>query len=79
MKCGAAWRNSVWFTGGVSYEKTGNHCANAKGKDLPETRYKNVELKECMDACTNGAKCSAVEYYPKGWQGTRCFHINKGW
>jgi hypothetical protein len=67
MKCGAAWRNSVWFTGGVSYEKTGNHCANAKGKDLKETRYKNVELKECMEACTRGAKCSAVEYYPKGW------------
>lgn len=21
MKCGGNWRNSVWFTGGMSYEK----------------------------------------------------------
>jgi hypothetical protein len=78
MMCGGGWRNSVWFTGGVSYEKSINHCISASGKDLQQTRYNNVELKDCMEACTNSAKCSAVEYYPKGWQGTRCFHINQG-
>lgn len=78
MKCGAGWRNSVWFTGGLSYEKSGNHCVSASGKDLPQTKFNNVELKECMEACTNSAKCSAVEYYAKGWQGSRCFHILTG-
>lgn len=34
LKCGGAWRNSVWFTGGVSYEKTQNYCVSASGKDL---------------------------------------------
>jgi hypothetical protein len=67
MKCGAGWRNSVWFTGGVSYEKSNNYCVSAKGKDLKQTKFNNVELKECMAACTNSAKCSAVEYYPKSW------------
>jgi hypothetical protein len=78
MKCGDGWRNSVWFTGGVSYTKSTNHCISAKGKDLPQTRFNNVELKDCMEACSNSAKCSGVEYYPKSWQGTRCFHINTG-
>lgn len=39
MKCGGGWRNSVWFTGGVSYEKSLNHCVSASGKDLPQTKY----------------------------------------
>jgi len=79
MKCGGGWRNSVWFTGGVSYEKSGNFCVNKSGKDLQQTKFNNVELKDCMEACTNSPKCSAVEYYAKGWQGSRCFHINTGW
>jgi len=79
MKCGGGWRNSVWFTGGVSYEKSANYCVSASGKDLAQTKFSNVELKACMEACTNSAKCSAVEFYAKGWQGTRCYHILTGW
>merc|ERR1719263_1763726 len=57
MKCGGGWRNSVWFTGGVSYQKSTNYCVSASGKDLRQTKYKNVEKKECMEACTESAKC----------------------
>lgn len=79
MKCGGTWRNSVWFTGGVSYKKHLNHCASASNKDIQEAKFKNVELKDCMEACTSNPKCSAVEWYEKGWQGTRCYHVNQGW
>jgi hypothetical protein len=79
MSCGGGWRNSVWFTGGVSYSKGNNYCVSASGKDLTQTRYRNVDLNACRAACSDNAKCSAVEYYPKSWQGSRCFHILTGW
>jgi len=34
MQCGGSWRNSVWFTGGMSYEKHDNHCVTSDNKDL---------------------------------------------
>jgi hypothetical protein len=34
MKCGGSWRNSVWFTGPLSFEKHNNYCVTAGGKDL---------------------------------------------
>jgi len=32
-----------------------------------------------MEACSKSAKCTAIEFYAKGWQGSRCFHLNTGW
>lgn len=34
MKCGGSWRNSVWFTGGLSYEQHSGHCVTSDNKDL---------------------------------------------
>jgi len=38
MKCGAGWRNSVWFTGTLTFEKHTNYCVTAGGKDLTQTK-----------------------------------------
>jgi hypothetical protein len=34
MNCGGSWRNSVWFTGHLTFEKHMNYCVTASGKDL---------------------------------------------
>ena len=78
MKCGGGWRNSVWFTGHLTFQKHLNYCVTSSGKDLAQTKFKNVELNECMAECTRRPTCSAVEWYAKGWQGTRCFLLLTG-
>lgn len=67
MKCGGGWRNSVWFTGALTFEKHNNYCVTANGKDLNQSKFKNVELNTCLGECTKKSTCSAVEWYPKGW------------
>lgn len=67
MKCGGGWRNSVWFTGHLTFEKHLNYCVTASGKDLQQTKHKNVDLNECMGECTKRATCSAIEWYPNSW------------
>ena len=32
----------------------------------------------CANACAKKPMCSAVEYYQRGWDGSRCFHMLTG-
>jgi len=55
-----------------------NICVNAAGKDLHQTNMGIYNFGECVEKCVNSDNCSALEWYPKGWNGSRCFHMNTG-
>jgi len=68
------------ITKNVRYDKFNNHCVTAEGVDIQETKMKGItDLNTCLAQCArNHTKCSAVEYYEKGWGGDKCFHILQG-
>jgi hypothetical protein len=36
-------------------------------------------LNSCLAGCArNGIKCGGAEYYAKGWNGAKCYHILTG-
>jgi len=36
-------------------------------------------LNKCLAGCArNHTKCSAAEFYAKGWNGAKCYHILTG-
>jgi S-adenosylmethionine hydrolase len=61
----------------VRYDKFNNYCVNAKGEDIQETPIKGKDnLNSCLAACAmNHLKCSAAEYYAKGRDGNKCYHV----
>lgn len=61
----------------VKYTRYNNYCVNAKGKDLTQTKINGVnDLNKCLAACVRNSNCSAGEWYAKGWNGSKCYHIN---
>lgn len=68
------------ITKNVRYDKFNNFCVSDKGKDLPQTKINGKNnLNACLAACAmNHLKCSAAEYYAKGWNGSNCYHILTG-
>jgi len=67
------------ITKNISYDRHKNFCVSASGKDLPQTKIMgNDNLNQCLGACARNPKCSAAEYYAKGWNGSKCYHILTG-
>lgn len=63
----------------VNYARHNNFCVNAKGKDLPQTKITGKDsLNACLGACARDKRCSAGEWYGKGWNGSKCYHILTG-
>lgn len=67
------------ITKNVRYDRYKNFCVNAQGKDLPQTKINGKDsLNSCLGACAKNPKCSAGEWYNKGWNGSKCYHILTG-
>ena len=51
-----------------------NFCVSSSNADLYQTNHapgdKSVE--KCKTECTNKPKCSAIEWYDSGWDGSMC-------
>jgi hypothetical protein len=63
----------------IRYDRHNNFCVSASGKDLPQTKMNGMDdLNKCLAACARNEKCSAGEYYAKGWNGSKCYHILTG-
>lgn len=63
----------------IKYTKYNNYCVSASGKDLKQTKITGKQdLNACLAACVRNNKCSAGEWYAKGWNGSKCYHINTG-
>ena len=74
--------NNLYNTGGdfaegfTSYSKVGdNFCVDDAQKDLLQTKWSNGQgnREACMQECdAQGEKCSAMEWYDSGWNGSKC-------
>ena len=63
---------------GRHYTAHANTCVAVTGEDLVQTVVArgDDDLVVCQAICSQNYVCSAVEWYAKGWDGHRCFHIN---
>jgi len=60
----------------AAYKEHGNFCVDVRGKDLDEIGIGGISsLTACKAMCTSTAKCIAVEWYSKPWQGKQCYAI----
>ena len=77
--------NNLYNTGAdfaegfTSYSKVGdNFCVDYAQKDLLQTKWSNGQSNReaCMQECNaQGEKCSAMEWYDSGWNGSKCHLI----
>ena len=62
------------FASGDDWKGYDNFCVSSTNQDLPETN--NIEgdasIAKCKEDCSENSKCSAIEWYNSGWNGSKC-------